>query len=231
MTGLGTIVNSIAIVGGAIIGLIIKRGLPAKWQETIMNGIGLSILVIGIQMALKSHEIVLVILSLTIGGIIGELIDIEGALTRLGEYIGERPAGKSKSSAAQIAEGFANASVLYCSGAMAIVGSIQDGLTADHNTLFAKAALDGIISVILAANMGIGVMLSSVSVGIYQGIITILARAIEPFINSGILAEITATGGVIIMAIGMNIMGITKVRIGNMLPAIMVVAIIGKFFS
>lgn len=230
MPGLGTIVNSLAIVVGAFIGLIIKRGLPEKWQETIMNGIGMSILIIGIQMALKSNQIVAVIFSLTIGGIIGEIIDIEAWLNRVGEWIGQRVAGGRSESSAKIAIGFANASILYCSGAMAIVGSIQDGLTGDHNTLFAKAALDGVISVVLAANMGIGVMISSLSVGIYQGSITLLAGIIEAFITKTILAELTATGGVLIMAIGTNTLGLTKVRIGNMLPSLIIVAIIGKFF-
>lgn len=230
MPGLGTIVNSLAIVVGAFIGLIIKRGLPEKWQETIMNGIGMSILIIGIQMALKSNQIVAVIFSLTIGGIIGEIIDIEAWLNRVGEWIGQRVAGGRSESSAKIAIGFANASILYCSGAMAIVGSIQDGLTGDHNTLFAKAALDGVISVVLAANMGIGVMISSLSVGIYQGSITLLAGIIEAFITKAILAELTATGGVLIMAIGTNTLGLTKVRIGNMLPSLIIVAIIGKFF-
>lgn len=230
MPGLGTIVNSATIVIGACIGLVIKRGLPEKWQETIMNGIGMSILIIGIQMALKSNQIVAVILSLTMGGIIGEIIDIEAWLNRVGEWIGSRMAGGRNESSAKIATGFANASILYCSGAMAIVGSIQDGLMGDHNTLFAKAALDGVISVVLAANMGIGVMISSLSVGIYQGSITLLAGIIEAFITKAILAELTATGGVMIMAIGTNTLGLTKVRIGNMLPSLVIVAIIGKFF-
>lgn len=230
MPGMGTLVNSLAIVVGSFIGLIIKRGLPEKWQETIMNGIGMSILIIGIQMALKSNQIVAVIFSLTMGGIIGEIIDIEAWLNRVGEWIGQRVAGGRSESSAKIAIGFANASILYCSGAMAIVGSIQDGLTGDHNTLFAKAALDGVISVVLAANMGIGVMISSLSVGIYQGSITLLAGIIEAFITKAILAELTATGGVLIMAIGTNTLGLTKVRIGNMLPSLIIVAIIGKFF-
>ena len=230
MAGLGTIVNSIAIVVGALIGLILKRGLPEKWQETIMAAIGLSIFIIGVQMALKSQQIVAVIISLSLGGIIGELIDIEGWLNKVGEWIGNSIAGKSESSAAQIAVGFANASILFCSGAMAIVGSIQDGLAADHGTLFAKATLDGIISVVLAANMGFGVLLSSVSVGIYQGGITILAGIIEPYITKTVLAELTATGGIMIMAIGTNTLGLTKVRIGNLLPALVIVAVIGKMF-
>lgn len=230
MPGLGTIVNSVAIVLGAIVGLIIKRGLPKKWQETIMNGIGLSIFIIGVQMAFKSNQIVAVIISLTLGGIFGEIIDIESWLNRLGEWIGRKIAGSSESSSSQIAKGFANSSILFCSGAMAIVGSIQDGLAGDHSTLFAKAALDGIISVVLTANMGFGVMLSSISVGAYQGTITILAKVVEPFMTKGVLAELTATGGIIIMAIGTNTLGLTKIRIGNMIPALVIIAIIGKIF-
>ena len=230
MPGLGTIVNSLAIIAGTVVGLILKRGLPEKWQETIMHGIGLSVFIIGVQMALKSNEIVVTIISIVFGGIFGEAIDIEGWLNRLGEVVGSKLAGKSANSAAQIAAGFANSSILFCSGAMAIVGSIQDGLMADHSTLFAKATLDGIIAVVLTANMGVGVLLSSVSVGIYQGAFTLAASFVEPYMTKAVLAELTATGGIMIMAIGTNMLKVTKVRIGNLVPGLFVVAILGKIF-
>lgn len=226
MVGLGTIVNALGIFAGAILGLIFKKGLPKKWQETMMSGIAICIIVIGVQMALKTNNIVIVIFSMVIGSILGEIIDIETGMNRIGEALGKRIAGSNKSIAAEIAAGFVNASVLFCSGAMAIVGSIQDGLLGDHATLFAKATLDALISLVLTANLGIGVALSAISVGIYQGAITMLAGVVGPYITDAMLAEITGSGGIMIMAIGTNMLHLTKIRIGNMIPAMLVAAVI-----
>lgn len=229
MPGLGTIANCLAIVAGSIVGLVLKKGIPEKWQETMMSGIALCIVIIGVQMALKTSNIIITIFSVTIGAIIGEVIDIEGAMNRLGIWVGEKVT-KGEGAAALIAKGFVNASILYCTGAMAIVGSIQDGLASDHATLFAKATLDGLISIILTANLGIGVALSAISVGIYQGSITLLASFVESIVNGVVLAELTAAGGIMIMAIGTNMLKLTQVRIGNMLPGVFVAVILAKFF-
>ena len=226
MIGLGTIVNAVGIFVGAVLGLIFKKGLPKKWQETMMSGIAICIIVIGVQMALKTNNIVIVIFSIVIGSILGEIIDIEAVMNRIGEVLGKRIAGSNKSVAAEIAAGFVNASVLFCSGAMAIVGSIQDGLLGDHATLFAKATLDALISLVLTANLGVGVALSALSVGVYQGAITMLAGFIGPYITDAMVAEITGSGGVMIMAIGTNMLHLTKIRIGNMIPAMLVAALI-----
>lgn len=230
MAGLGTVVNVAAIAAGALVGLLVKRGLPEKWQQTMMSGIALCIFVIGLQMALGTANIIITIVSLASGAIIGEAIGIEDRLNELGKWVGSKVAGKEEGVAKRIAEGFVSATLLFCIGAMAVVGSIQDGLAGDHTTLFAKATLDGIISVVLSANLGIGVMFSAVSVGIYQGAITALAGFLEPFIVGGVLTEITATGGVMIMAIGTNMLNVTKIRISNMLPGIVTAAIIGTYF-
>lgn len=230
MAGLGTVVNVAAIAAGALVGLLVKRGLPEKWQQTMMSGIALCIFVIGLQMALGTANIIITIVSLASGAIIGEAIGIEDRLNELGQWIGSKVAGKEEGAAKRIAEGFVSATLLFCIGAMAVVGSIQDGLAGDHTTLFAKATLDGIISVVLSANLGIGVMFSAVSVGIYQGAITALAGFLEPFIAGGVLTEITAAGGVMIMAIGTNMLNVTKIRISNMLPGIVTAAIIGTYF-
>ena len=230
MAGLGTVVNVVAIAAGALVGLLVKRGLPEKWQQTMMSGIALCIFVIGLQMALGTANIIITIVSLASGAIIGEAIGIEDRLNELGKWVGGKVAGKEEGAAKRIAEGFVSATLLFCIGAMAVVGSIQDGLAGDHTTLFAKATLDGIISVVLSANLGIGVMFSAVSVGIYQGAITALAGFLEPFIAGGVLTEITAAGGVMIMAIGTNMLNVTKIRISNMLPGIVTAAIIGTNF-
>lgn len=230
MAGLGTLVNVAAIIAGAIVGLLVKRGLPENWQQTMMSGIALCIFVIGLQMALATENIIITVVSLATGAIIGEALGIEARLNQLGNWVGSKAAGKEEGAAKRIAEGFVSATLLFCIGAMAVVGSIQDGLAGDHTTLFAKATLDGIISVILSANLGIGVMFSSVSVGLYQGAITALAGFLEPYVAGGVLTEITAAGGVMIMAIGTNMLNITKIRISNMLPGIITAALIGTYF-
>ena len=142
MPGLGTIMNCAAIVVGSLIGVVLKRGLPEKWQQTMMSGIALCIVVIGLQMAMKTNNIIITIISLVIGAMLGEGIDIEQKMNRLGDWVGGKVAKGDASVAAKIAEGFVNASILFCTGAMAIVGSIQDGILADHTTLFAKGTLD-----------------------------------------------------------------------------------------
>lgn len=230
MPGLGTLVNSGVIILGSLIGLLLKRGLPEKWQETMINSIALCVFIIGIQMAMKTDNIIIVIISLVIGSIIGEIIDIEDGMNGLGAWLGSKLSKESGSIAGQIAEGFVNSSILFCTGAMAIVGSIQDGLSGDCSTLFAKATLDGIIALILTANVGVGVMLSAITVGIYQGSITLMAGFVEPYITEAILQEITASGGVMIMAIGTNMLRITKIRIGNMLPGMLVAAVLASNF-
>lgn len=231
MPGLGTIANCLAIFAGAMLGIFFKRGLPEKWQQTMMNSIALCLAVIGIKMALQTNNIIIVIFSLVLGSIMGEILDLESAMNRLGKYLGSKLSGADAGAAKAIAEGFVNASILFCSGAMAILGSIQDGLTADHTTLFAKATLDGLISLILSANVGIGVALSALSVGIYQGFITAVAGFIGPFITNAMLIEITASGGVMIMAISSNMLRLTQIRIGNMLPGMFFAALITNFFN
>ena len=226
MYGLGTLANCVAIIIGALLGVFCKRGLPEKWQETMMSSIALCILIIGVQMALKTQNIIIVIFSLVLGAIVGEILDIEAAMNRLGQYLGNKLSQGDGSAAAAIAAGFVNASILFCSGAMAILGSIQDGLSADHTTLFAKATLDGLISLILSANLGIGVILSALSVGIYQGSITLLAGVVGPLVTEAMLTEITASGGIMIMAIGCNMLKISSIRIGNLLPGMLFAAVI-----
>lgn len=226
MYGLGTLANCVAIIIGALLGVFCKRGLPEKWQETMMSSIALCILIIGVQMALKTQNIIIVIFSLVLGAIVGEILDIEAAMNRLGQYLGNKLSQGDGSAAAAIAAGFVNASILFCSGAMAILGSIQDGLSADHTTLFAKATLDGLISLILSANLGIGVILSALSVGIYQGSITLLAGVVGPLVTEAMLTEITASGGIMIMAIGCNMLQISSIRIGNLLPGMLFAAVI-----
>lgn len=225
MIGSGTAVNVAAIVSGAALGLCIRKGIPARWQETILQVIGLSVCIIGLKMALQTESFVIVIISLVCGAIIGEKFCIEEKLDKFGEWVGgmisiRQGANENKKS---IGQGFIYASLIYCVGAMAIVGSLQEGLTGDASTLYAKSILDGITAIIFAANMGIGVALAAVSVGIYQGALTLLAGFLESRLSEAVMRELTATGGVLIISIGINMLKFAEIRIANLLPAILVV--------
>lgn len=233
MTGMGTVVNTLAILAGGCVGLVLRKGLPDKWQNTIMHGIALCVGVIGIQMALKTQNIMIVIASMVIGGIIGEALDIEDRLNTFGNWVGSKiiknkQKGDDKAISA-IGEGFVAASLVFCVGAMAIVGSLQDGLTGNHATLYAKATLDGIAAIVFTVNMGVGVLLAAFSVAIYQGSITVLAGFLGPYMSQTVTAEVTATGGLLIVAISINMLKIAQIRLGNLLPAIIIAGLIATF--
>lgn len=231
MSGLGTIANAAAIICGALAGIVLRRGLPEKWQQTIMQGVALCIVVIGLQMAFKTANIVIVVVSLVIGSIIGEYFDIEGKLQKFGSWIASKVYhGKDGSFAAQLARGFISSTLIFCIGAMAVVGALQDGLKQDPTILYAKATLDGIISVILTANLGIGVAFSAFSVFIYQGCLTLLAAFLQTVMTEAVLNEITACGGILITAIGINMLKILEIRISNQLPAIFIACLLAYIF-
>lgn len=224
---LGTIVNSIAIILGTIMGIIIKKGMKEKYKSTIMDGIGLIVIIIGITGAIGSENIILVIVSIVIGGIIGELIGIEDKLDNLGETLQDK-IGKDNNN---ISKGFVTTSLIFCVGAMAIVGSLESGLQGNHETLFAKSLIDGIASIIFASTFGIGVGFSAISVFIYQGTITLFASSIKDLLNPEVINEMSSIGGILIMAIGINILEIKKIKVGNLLPAVFIPIIYGIFVN
>ena len=226
MIGLGTIVNTVSIVAGGTVGSFIKNGLSERFKSTIIQAIGLSVVIIGISGTLqgitktipgdRTDRIMLMIFSLVIGGLIGELIDIEDKLDKMGAWF-QKKFVKGESN---FAEGFVTASLIYCVGAMAIVGSLEDGLTGSTSTLFAKSILDGVSSIIFAATMGIGVAFSALPVLLYQGSITLLAGFIKPWLTDTVINQMSLVGSVLIMAIGINILEIKRIKVGNLLPAI-----------
>jgi len=230
MTGLGTIVNAAAIIAGGISGSLLRSGLPDRFKETIMQALGLSIILIGISGALQGmykvtasgrldrEYIMLMIFSLVAGAIIGELLNIEEKLERMGLWIQNRFLKNS----GNFAEGFITASLVFCVGAMAIVGALEDGLTGNTGTLFAKSILDGIIAVIFAATLGIGVAFSAIPVFIYQGAITLMAGFIKPWLTDNVISQTSLTGSVLIMAIGLNLLELKRIKVGNLLPAIFI---------
>jgi uncharacterized protein len=215
---LGTIVNTVSIIAGSLIGLLFRGGISEKYNRIMMQAIGLAVVLIGVKTALKTDAILIVILSLAIGGILGELLGIEDRLELLGNWIGKR---LSKDSTG-IARGFVSASLLFCVGAMAIVGSMESGLAGDHQTLFAKSILDGISSVFFASTLGIGVIFSAASVFVYQGFITMTASFLGQFLVPDVVSQMSAIGGLLILAIGIGLLEIKKIKVGNILPAIFI---------
>ncbi|MCL2719644.1 MAG: DUF554 domain-containing protein [Lachnospiraceae bacterium] len=217
---LGTIVNTIAVIAGALIGMSLKKGLPAKLTDTLMKGLGLCTLFLGISGSLKGNNSLILILSIVVGTIIGEVIDLDKRINRLGDFL-EKQFSKNDGSIS-IAEGFVTSSLLFCVGALAIVGPLQSGLTGSYEILFNKSMLDFVAAAIFASTLGIGVVFSAGLVLVYQGSITLLSQWIAPFLTDIVIAEMTCVGSVIIIGLALNMMGITKLRVMNYVPAIFV---------
>lgn len=215
---LGTIVNFTVVILGSLIGVLIKKGIKDEYKKIVMDGVGLTVIIIGIMGAIKSENIMLITISIVIGSAIGEAIGIERKLDNLGNKLESR-FGKEDST---FSKGFVTASLVYCIGAMAIVGSLESGLSGDHSTLFAKSIIDGISSIIFASTLGIGVAFSAITVLLYQGVITLSAFYLKDFLTPEVVLEMSAVGGILIMAIGINILEMKKIKVGNMLPAIFI---------
>lgn len=213
----GTLVNTGAIVAGGLIGVSVGRRLPERVKTIMVQALGLSVVLVGIQMALAVTDLIVTIGCMLAGAVTGEVIRIEQRIERLGEWLRER----TRSDSSTFAEGFMAASVLYLTGAMMIVGSIQDGTVGDPTTLYVKALLDGVIAIPLASTLGIGVAFSALSVFVVQGSVTLLAANLLFMQEQTVLTAVTATGGLLIVGIGLNLLNVTKIPIGNFLPAIL----------
>ena len=215
---LGTIVNCLTIIAGSLVGMIFRNGIPEKYNQTVMQAIGLAVILIGMKSALGCNDLLIIIISLAAGSLIGELIGIENYLEKLGNFL-ETKFSKTSSS---FSTGFVTASLMYCVGSMAIVGSLESGLTGNHDTLFAKATLDGIVGIILSSSLGIGVLFASIPVLLYQGSITLMAGLLKPLLVPAVISQMSAIGGLLIVALGLNMIRDKKLRVGNMLPAIFI---------
>lgn len=215
---LGTIVNVVAIILGSIIGTLLNKGIKDSYKNTIMNGIGISVIVIGISGGIDSNNTILVILSVVLGSLMGELINIQTKLDNLGDGLQNR-LGQGDSTFSQ---GFVTATLIFCIGAMAIVGALESGLSGNHDTLFAKSIIDGTTAIILASTLGIGVAFAAIPVFLYQGSITLLASYVKDIFSEQLVTEMSAVGGILIIAIGINILGLKKIKVGNMIPAIFI---------
>lgn len=229
MVLLGTVINALLIIVGTIIGRLLKN-IPENMKQTVMYAIGLAVTVIGLQMGFESGYFLIVIISLVFGAVIGEWIDLDAKLNRFGHWLESKVGKNKKGENISIAQGFVSATLIFVIGSMAVIGSLDSGLRNDHDLLIVKGLIDGFTSIILATTLGIGVLLSAVPVVLYQGTIALFATQISRFIPEQALAlfiqEMTATGGIMIVAIGLNMIGLTKIRVANLLPGIVVVAIV-----
>lgn len=224
---LGTIVNTIAVIIGGSIGILLKRGLPEKISDTVMKGLALSTLYIGISGALKGQNTMVLIISIVIGAIIGEAVDLDDKLNSLGNFIERKFKYKNKNTS--IAEGLVTASLLFCVGAMAVVGSLQSGLTGNNEMLFTKSILDFVAAIIFASSLGVGVIFSSIFIFMYQGTLTLLAQFISPYLGEIVIAEMTCVGSLLIIALALNMMKVSRFKVMNYVPAIFLPIIIYLF--
>lgn len=223
----GVLVNVLTVFVGSAVGLILKRGIPSRVTEALMTGIGLCTVFIGISGALEGKNTLVLILSMAIGTVIGTLLDIDGQLNRLAAWVEAR--FEPKNGQVTLAEGFVTASLLFCVGAMTIVGSLQAGLTGDCEMLYTKATLDLISSCVLSASLGFGVFLAGIFVFIFQGSLVLLAGLIAPFLTEYAIGEMTCAGSVLIIALGLNVIGITKIKVANYLPVILIPPVLCMF--
>jgi uncharacterized protein len=216
----GTIINVVAVLIGATLGMLLGDRLSPKLRATAMDGLGLVVLVIGLQSALTTHNVLIVLTSVVVGGAVGARLDIEAGIEALGQHLEKRFAPATDQGTSRFSKGFLTASLVFCVGPMTILGSIQDGLTGDFRTLAVKSLLDFFAAVAFASTLGIGVMFSALTVLLYQGGLTLLASGTREWLTDPMIREMSAVGGVLIMGIGVRLLELKPVAVGNLLPAI-----------
>ncbi len=228
---LGTIVNVAAVLLGGAIGLLLKKGLPKRLEKSLMTALGLCTMYLGITGLADGNNTLVLILSMVIGTLIGELLDLDDKINKLGEFIQQkfRRLSSADGTNPSIAEGFVTASLLFCVGAMTIVGSLQSGLTGNHETLFAKSMLDFVAAILFASSLGIGVLFSAAFVLVYQGGITLLAGLAAPLLSDAAIAEMSCVGALILIALSFNMIGLSKFKVMNFVPAIFIPIILCIF--
>lgn len=224
---MGAIVNSVVVIIGSLIGLVIGHRLSEKLNVALMQGIGLAVLTIGISGAIEGENALVMILSIVLGTLIGEAIDIDD---RVNGWVNQLSAKFQKDGdSSQLAQGFLSATMMFSIGSMAIVGSLESGLIGDNTTLYTKSVIDGITSILLSSSLGIGVAFSSVPLLIYQGGLTLFARFLAPFLLDAIILEMTSVGSILLIGMGLNILNITEIKIMNMVPAVFIPIILMQF--
>ena len=223
----GVIINVAAIIIGSAAGLLLKKGIPDSMGDSVMKAMALCVLYIGISGSLDGENVLIAIISMALGTVIGEALSLQERLEKLGALIQSKC--RPSSNGVSVAEGFVSASLLLCIGAMAIVGSLQSGLSLDHSTLTAKALIDGIAAVVLASSLGIGVMFSAFLCLLYEGTITVCARFIGPYLTTSVINEMTCVGSLLIIGISINMMFKNKIRVMNSIPAVFLPILLCRF--
>ncbi len=229
----GVIVNTITVLIGSGIGLLLKKQMPEKLTNGVMCAIGLCTLAIGITGVIKGENQLVMIISMVLGTIIGTLIDIDGKLTKLGDKLQNRrqESKGNKGDTATFSQGFVTASLLFCVGAMTIVGSMNAGISGDNQMIYTKSLLDLISSSMLAASLGIGVMCSAVFVFVFQGLLVALSMFLGSFLSDFAVAELICAGSVMIVALGLNLLKVTKIKVANLLPGLVFVPFVCMIFE
>ena len=218
---LGTIVNAAAIIVGGLIGLLLKKGIPERVSAGIMQGLALVVIYIGVSGMLKGSNVLITTISVVVGGAIGMILDFDGHFNR---FVGrmETKFTQSEAGSSKVGEAFITTTLLYCVGAMAVVGSLNSGLTGNHEVLFTKSVLDGVSAIIFASTLGAGVLLSAIPLFLYQGAITLAAQFLAPVLSDPTIAEMTCVGSLLIIAIGLNMLKLTKIKVMDFILAIFI---------
>lgn len=222
----GTLVNAAAILLGSAAGLVLGKFIPDRLRDTVEKGIALCVLYIGVDGMLAGENSLVAIISMVLGALIGEGLRLDDRIRALGDWVERKCGGGAGGS---LAEGFVSASLLFCVGAMAIMGALDSGLSLDHSTLYAKSMLDCVTSVVYASAMGVGVMLAAVPVLLYQGIIALAAAAVEPFLTGAVVLKMKCVGSILLLALALNMLGLTKLKVMNYVPAVFLPILLCRF--
>lgn len=224
----GSYINVALVVIGGAIGLLVKKGLPERVSDAVMKALGLCVLYIGISGCLKGENALIAVISMAVGTIFGSAVDLDRHMNRFAEKV-EKKLSKNSNGKSNLAQGLVTATLLFCVGAMAVVGSLDSGISGDYSTLATKSVIDGVSSIVLASTLGYGVLLSAVPIFVYQGSITLLAGVVAPYLNDYTVAEMTCVGSLLIIAIALNMLKITNIKVMNSLPAVFLPVIICQF--
>ena len=226
---MGVIINVIAIVIGTMIGLFLKRGISEKMSSHIMQGLALITFIIGLKGALVDQDMILLIVSISLGGYLGEMMQLEENIRKFAEWVQDKLSKEGAQN--QLAEGFVSAVLIFCVGAMAVMGSLEAGLRNNHGILITKALIDGFASIILTTTKGAGVMLSALAILLYEGGMMVLAQFVAPYLSESIVYAMSAVGSLLLVALGLNLLELTKIKVMNFLPAMFLPIVLIPLFS
>lgn len=226
---MGVIINVIAIVIGTTIGLFLKRGMSEKMSSHIMQGLALITFIIGLKGALVDQDMILLIVSISLGGYLGEMMQLEENIRKFAEWVQDKLSKEGAQN--QLAEGFVSAVLIFCVGAMAVMGSLEAGLRNNHGILITKALIDGFASIILTTTKGAGVMLSALAILLYEGGMMVLAQFVAPYLSESIVYAMSAVGSLLLVALGLNLLELTKIKVMNFLPAMFLPIVLIPLFS